>query len=364
MKAFNVKISFDFDRAGFETLNWRVFIISVVVGFIFAALQHFGIQFQLQLPSIPAANQSVKNAIDIIQPKLEEKKDQYKVKKQSSLIPQSYASSDVDKASAYAVVDFNTGDVISEKDISRQLPIASLTKIMTAVVTLDLVSPDDVFSVSERAADEIPTKMGLPAGDKLTVKELLHALLMTSANDAAEVLAEGVNVKYGQDIFIQAMNNKAKFLHLNNTHFENPQGFDADEHYSSAEDLVILAHYALTHYSLISEIVKKDYQFIPANGYHRQMDLYNWNGLLDVYPDTIGVKIGNTDKAGMTTVVVSNRNSKKLIAVVLGAPGVLERDLWASQLLDAGYQVNMGLPPVNVTETQLRDKYSTWKYWQ
>src|SRR5690606_3687251 len=96
---------------------------------------------------------------------------------------------------------------------------------------------------------------------------------------------------------------------------------------------------------------------------HKQFDLYNWNGLLGVYPGASGVKIGNTGDAQKTTIVTAERNGKKLLVVVLGAPGVLERDMWAAELLDLGFEKQYGMAPINVTEEQLRAKYKTWKYW-
>jgi len=159
------------------------------------------------------------------------------------------------------------------------------------------------------------------------------------------------------------MNEKATFLNLHDTHFTNPQGFDDNDNYSSAEDLARLTNYALTNYPLFSTIVKKDYAFLPADFHHKQFDLYNWNGLLDVYPNSEGVKIGNTPDAGYTTVVVANRDGKHILAVVLGAPDVLHRDLWAAELLDHGYTETLSLAPINVTEEQLKEKYATWHYW-
>lgn len=302
------------------------------------------------------------DVLDNIRPKLEEKTTRFQLKKESRLIQQTYAASDADNARAYAVIDLDTGEIIAEKNGSQRVPIASLTKIMTAVVALDLAKPTDLFTVTDRAANMIPTKIVLQPGERLTLEELLHASLLTSANDATEEIRDGVDALYPEPVFINAMNEKASFLGLANSHFANPQGFDSSGNYSSAEDLAVLAQYALTNYPLIASIVKKDYQFLPANENHRNFDLYNWNGLLDVYPDIEGVKIGNTSDAGMTTVVLSNRNGKKIAAVVLGAPGIIQRDLWAAELLDIGYEKELGLNPVNVTEDQLREKYSTWRY--
>jgi D-alanyl-D-alanine carboxypeptidase len=186
---------------------------------------------------------------------------------------------------------------------------------------------------------------------------------MTSANDAIQVIKEGVDQKYNADIFVRSMNENAQVLGLHDSHFANPQGFDSPDNYSSAADLATLSQYALSHYPLIDQIAKQDYVQLPANVDHKQFDLYNWNGLLDVYPGAEGIKIGNTGAAGYTTVVLANRENKKILVVVLGAPGVLERDLWASELLDLGYQQTMGLTAVDVTSDQLHEKYSTWKYW-
>ncbi|MCL5784297.1 MAG: hypothetical protein M1142_03015, partial [Patescibacteria group bacterium] len=216
---------------------------------------------------------------------------------------------------------------------------------------------------SYKAASIEPTKLGLIPGQKLTLEELLNGSLLTSANDAVQVIKEGVDEEYKANVFIEAMNLKAKDLGLKNSRFENPQGFDGQSHYSTAEDLAVLTAYALKNYPLISDVVKKDYQFYPTNQNHKQIDMYNWNGLVDVYPGVFGVKIGNTDKAGYTTIVGAQREGKRVVAVVLGAPGVLERDLWASQILDLSFQKLGNLEPVNVTENQLKDKYSTWKYW-
>ena len=159
------------------------------------------------------------------------------------------------------------------------------------------------------------------------------------------------------------MNEKAAIVGLKNTHFMNPQGFDDSQHYSTVEDLALLTHYALTNYPLIAEIVKKDYVHLEANNTHRQFDLYNWNGLLDVYPNVMGVKIGNTDMAGTTTIVLSEREGKRMLAILLGAPNVLKRDIWTAGLLDMGFEKTKGLQPIEVSESDLAAKYATWKTW-
>lgn len=289
----------------------------------------------------------------------------FTLSRKQSLVQQAYAqdgTANYDGATEYIAIDNQTGNVLLEKNAQYPVSIASLTKIMTAVVALDLAKPTDELTISPQAANEIPTTIGVVAGQQMTVEELLHAMLMTSANDAAQAVKDGIDAKYGSPIFIDAMNEKARFLGLTHTHFANPQGFDNQGNYSSAEDLAVLTHYALTNYPLIATIVKTDFMHMHANTFHKQFDLNNWNGLLDVYPGAYGVKIGNTSGAGYTTIVAAQRNGTDILAVVLNAPGILQRDEWAAQLLDSGFG-QYGIAPANITEAQFRAKYATWQYY-
>lgn len=346
--------------------NWKLFLFNFIAIFALVFLQKIGVNISnfvkdQQVMVSPVSTKE--DSLDKLLPKLEEKKNTFKIKKENSfLISPVSAAGEFEQARAYGVVDLNTGDVLIEKNLSEPVSIASITKVMTAVVALDLVSPDELFTVSERAASIEPTKIGVVAGERMKVSELIDAAILTSANDAVEVIKEGVDTKYGAGTFVKAMNAKAKIIGLKNTNYANPQGFDNKNHYSSVEDLSILAHYALENYPLFKETAHKEYQFLGADSNHKQFDLYNWNGLLGVYPGATGIKIGNTDRAGYTTLVTSEREGKRLAVVLLGAPGVLERDLWASQLLDIGFE-KLGLKSVNITKEDLKEKYATWKYW-
>ncbi len=288
----------------------------------------------------------------------------FHVSSSTTFTSQAYANGTTpyDGAEEYVAIDNNTGSVLLEKNMQYSVSIASLTKIMTAVVALDLAKPTDQITISQKAAEEFPTTIGVVPGQQMTVAELLHGMLMTSANDAAQAVADGINAKYGSDIFIQAMNKKAELLGLTHTHFANPEGFDNAQNYSSAQDLAILAHYALTNYPTISDIVKQDYLHMDATASHKQFDLNNWNGLLGVYPGVYGMKIGNTGGAGYTTIVAAKRNGKDILAVLLNAPGVLERDEWTAQLLDDAFG-KFGIPPANITQDELQAKYATWQYY-
>ncbi len=357
------------------TRQWKVFLLSLVVQLIIVVLLNLGMRAPeaWHFMSLSEVQQNVSRLMspegaktDIfasVMLKLEQKPNNIQLKKDSSLVPSVYAATDYDQAKSYVVVDLDTGKILAAKDSKQEVPIASLTKVMSAMVALDLAAPDELFTVTPQAANMEPTKIGVVAGQQMKLTELLNASLLSSANDAMQVIADGVNQKYGQDIFVRAMNQKAAFLGLTNTHFTNPQGLDNGHPYSSASDFAVLSAYALRNYPQIADIVGKDYQFLPADSNHKQFDLYNWNGLLDVYPGTYGLKIGNTDDAGFTTAVAAERDGHRILVVLLGAPGVLQRDLWAGELLDAGF-AKFNLTPVNVTQDQLQTKYATWKYWQ
>lgn len=287
----------------------------------------------------------------------------WKLEENTDHVRAARAAVDLEKIRAYAVVDFDTGEVLADKSLNTPLPVASLTKLMTAVVALDLTSVEEEFTVTDNASQISPTKIGVIAGQKMEVRELITALLLTSANDAAEVLKEGIDQKYKGEIFIRAMNEKAKILGLKNTSFDNPQGFDGRDNFSTAADLAVLSHYAISHYPLIRKTVKDDYEFLPLDGRHKQFDLYNWNGLLGVYPGTYGVKIGYTPDAGYTTITVAQRENQNILAIVLGAQGTSERDRSAAQLLDSGFAA-YNIKPANIKPQNLKAKYATWKFFK
>lgn len=336
-------------------MNKKKFLFTIFfLLFLMMALPYFG------------AGSLSPSSVDVfttLVPKLTQKSNDFVLLQSFDLVSKAGAATDLTELPSFVVIDFDSGKILDEKNSSEQLPIASLTKIMTAVVALDLASPEELFTYSQNARNQPATRLAFNPGDKLTLEELLNGALLTSANDCVEAIKEGVNAKYQSDVFIKAMNEKAKFLNLKNTHFENPQGFDGKQQYSSTADLAVLAHYALSKYPLIAQIVAKDHGELPATSYHSRAEyLNNWNGLIGVYPGVSGVKIGNTDEAGKTTAVVSKREDKKVLAVLLGAADIIKRDLYASQLLDIGFERLAGLPPVEVTQQQLLEKYATWKY--
>jgi D-alanyl-D-alanine carboxypeptidase len=339
--------------------NIKIFFITFIAIFLMVTLQHLGLRIQNIISPLAQKDDIFET---VIRPKIEYKENSYYVSQPNELIAKAHASESVDGAAAYAVADYDTGEVVTSKNPDAPLPMASLTKIMSSIVALDLVDPSEEFVVTAKAQNQIPTKIGVTVDERLTLDELLHASMLTSANDAVEVIREGIDAKYGEGVFIRAMNEKATFLGLTKTHFTNPQGFDSPSHHSSVSDLLVLTHYALTHYPLFTEIVKKDETMLVESASHGQFKLYNWNGLVGVYPGTFGVKIGNTGRARKTTVVAAEREGKKMLAVVLGAPDIKKRDMWAAALLDIGFEERYGLEPIDISEDQLAEKYATWKY--
>ena len=182
-------------------LHKKTFLTSFVFVFIFTTLQYFGVKpssfFHSPLP------QTEDLFTAHVLPRLQQiPPDTFSLIRKQSFIPSAQASEPYDSAKAYVAIDFTTGGILAEKDMQEKLPIASLTKLMSAVVSLDLSRPDESFRVSKTASSIIPTKIGVIPGQTLTLQELLEAALMTSANDAVQVIKEGTNEKYHAPVFI------------------------------------------------------------------------------------------------------------------------------------------------------------------
>lgn len=263
-------------------------------------------------------------------------------------------------APAYLVVNKNGNVVYALNPDAKRSP-ASLTKLMTAMVVLDMVGPDEIFEVPKEAVGVEPTALLLSEGEKLSVGELLEASLITSANDAAETLARGVAKKLGgsRTVFIKLMNEKAKSMGLVKTHFNNPTGYDDDSQYSTARELAKIAYRATDHYPLIGQMVATRSSSIMGTPEHKPYELPNWNALLGVYPGVDGIKIGNTEKAGHVTIVTSRRNNEDFMVVLLGAPDRKARDLWAAELLNSAFR-DVGIAPARVTWTMIKTRYRQW----
>lgn len=263
--------------------------------------------------------------------------------------------------SASYIVVGKEGEVVFAKNPDAKRSPASLTKLMTAMIVLDLASLSEVFIVPKEATNLEPTILIAEEGEEFNVRELLKAMLITSANDAAETLSQGVAKKLGgsREAFIQLMNEKTKTLGLVNTQFTNATGYDDTKQFSTARDLAKLAQYALANYPAIAEMVKTESASIAKTSQHKKYELPNWNSLLGVYPGVDGVKIGFTDEAGHVTIVSATREKDRFVVVLLGAPDRRAKDIWAAELLNSAFE-EVGIKKFKVTQDMLLQKSNAW----
>ena len=215
------------------------------------------------------------------------------------------------------VVNTGTGRVLYEKNAEKRRPMASTTKIMTAVLVLEQMDLAASVSVSEKAAATIETKPWLKAGDELTVEELLYSLLVHSANSAAVALAEGCSGDV--ETFVAEMNAKAAELGLQDTSFMNPNGLDKQGHYSTAADLATLARYAMQNRVFRTMVATKEYT-LALPGRDAPLVFENTNKLLGRVDWVDGVKTGLTPKADQCLVASGTKDGVSVISVILGQP--------------------------------------------
>jgi D-alanyl-D-alanine carboxypeptidase (penicillin-binding protein 5/6) len=224
------------------------------------------------------------------------------------------ASFPIISAQGALVVDLDTMIPLYEKNPEARYLPASTTKIVTALVAMEYFPTDMVITVDGLRVDG--QNMGLVTGEKITAGDLIEALLVYSANDAAEILAE--NYPDGRDAFISAMNKKAVEYHLENTNFENPTGFDGESHYMTAEDLVRIAMIAMKN-PKFAEIVSKDAVLVESIDGKYIHNLKSTNKLLNKVDGVIGVKTGWTEDARENLVTYIERDEKKIMIALLGS---------------------------------------------
>lgn len=252
-----------------------------------------------------------------------------------------------------ALIEVSTGKILYEKNANEVRYPASTTKIMTAILALENCELTDIAIVSHNAINSIPADYvtsNLKEGEELTIEQLLNVLLIYSANDAAIVLAEHISGSVSN--FSNLMNEKAKEIGCQNTHFVNPNGIHNDNHISTSYDLALIAQYAMKN-NTFREIVQKTKYTLPATNKYSKADrtFTTTNDLLlkntsnsksnYYYPDATGVKTGYTGEAGNCLVSSAKRDNMEVIAVVLGAgftkDGLSEKFLDSITLLDYGF---------------------------
>ena len=204
-------------------------------------------------------------------------------------------------ARAYVVEDGETGQVLAQYHQRTRVPIASLTKLMTVLLTVEHTKPSDVVTVASSAAAVGESSIELRAGDRLTVRELLEGALIQSANDAADALAYYVG-KGNEARFVAMMNARARQLGLTDTHYARPDGLDAPGHVSSARDVTTLAR-LLMRKPIVRSIVRRQTATIAGGRV-----LHTWNDLLGTFPGVFGVKTGHTTAAGWNEVASVDRS--------------------------------------------------------
>ena len=218
-----------------------------------------------------------------------------------------------------------------EENAYEKMPMASTTKIMTAILALENCDPDETVVVSGNASGIEGSSIWLSVGEHMSLSDMLFGLMLSSGNDAAVAIAEHVAGSVGE--FVEIMNAKAKEVGAYDTHFANPNGLPADDHYTTAYDLSLICAYAMRN-AYFCEIVKTQYKTIPWEGHEWDRVVKNKNKLLWNYEGGNGIKTGYTDAAGRCLCAAAMRNGMQLIAVVLDAPDMFNDCI---RLFDHGF---------------------------
>jgi D-alanyl-D-alanine carboxypeptidase (penicillin-binding protein 5/6) len=248
------------------------------------------------------------------------------------VVPAAEAAPAPDPAGEAAIlVDGRNGDVLFQEGADERHAIASATKLMTALLTLERAGLDDVFPAAPYAASPVESKINLRRGERMTVDDLLVALLLESANDAAATLA--TNVAGSRPAFVEEMNRRADELGLGNTSYANPIGFDDPANYSSARDLATLAR-RLMQNERFAEIVDLPEATLESGARPRTIDTRNT--LVKRVPMVDGIKTGHTASAGYVLVGSAQRGGARVISVLLGATSESARDAESLELLRYG----------------------------
>lgn len=238
-------------------------------------------------------------------------------------------------AKSAILMEKSTGNILYESNPDERLPIASVTKVITMLLIMEAVdsgkiSLDDMVTVSENAMSYGGSTMFLETGEQLTVNDMLKGIAVASANDGCVAMAE--HLAGSESAFVDMMNEKAKELGMENTHFMNTNGLDEDDHYSSARDVAIMSRELMKHETIFN------YTSIWMDTLRGgKFQLANTNKLIRFYDGANGLKTGSTSKALCCLSAAAKRNDMQLIAVVLGAPTSAERFASAKSLLDYGF---------------------------
>lgn len=240
------------------------------------------------------------------------------------------------------LISIDTGDILYAKDPDEEVPMASITKVMTLLLTLEAVeagkiSMSDIVPISEHAYDMGGSQIWLEPGEQFTLDELIKAICVCSANDAAVAVAEYVGGS--EPVFAEMMNARAAELGMTHTHFVNACGLDAQGHYSSARDVATMSLALLRHPKIL------EYSGIWRDSLRGgETQLTNTNKMLKTYPGITGLKTGTTNGAGVCISASAVRDGTGMLAVVLGSPSGKERFAAAAEMLDYGFATYEAVP--------------------
>ena len=247
-------------------------------------------------------------------------------------------------ARAYEVVNAATGEVLLTRNAQTRLPMASITKVMTVLVALERAKLNDVVTVDRDAVGISGSGVRLRAGERLTVRDLVAAALIQSANDAAIALAGHVG-RGDEDAFVALMNRKAGQLGLRATHFERADGLDVAGHVSTAHDVNRLAQIAMREPVIRELAATRDSRIAGGRSLH------TWNDLLGEFPGLIGVKTGHTSRAGWCQVAAARGPGFTIYATILGSPTRGERNADLAELLAFGLSRYRLVPVISAERT-------------
>ena len=248
-------------------------------------------------------------------------------------------------AKAAALIEMDTGMVLLSNNMHAPLPMASTTKVMTALLALEYGKLDEVVTVSRNAYGVPGTSIYLSLGEKITLRDLLYGLMLASGNDAAVAIAEHVSGDVAT--FCRRMTERAAELGCKNTVFLSPNGLPTDGHFTTAYDLALIAREAMSH-PLFREIVSTKRASIPWEGRSYDRVLNNKNRLLSDYPGATGIKTGYTRAAGRCLVFGAERDGLEVIGVVLGCGDWFDE---AARLMDMGFERYESFTALYASET-------------
>ncbi|WP_216830455.1 D-alanyl-D-alanine carboxypeptidase family protein [Alkalihalobacterium elongatum] len=245
-------------------------------------------------------------------------------------------------ASSAILIERDTGAILFEKNSDKELPPASMTKIMTMLLIMEALDKgkikyDDKVRTSERAASMGGSQIFLEPGEEMTVTDMLKAIAVASGNDASVAMAE--HIAGSEEEFVRMMNEKAKELGLQNTNFNNSNGLPSPDHYTTAKDLAMMSK-ELLKYEDITNFTGIYEDYLRQNT-DKKFWLVNTNKLVKFYPGVDGLKTGYTSEAKYCLTATAEKNGMRVISVIMGAPSPKERNRQITEMLDYAFSQYM-----------------------